>query len=49
MDVVATLRAAEADVLWAKLSRLCPLACATTAFDATLGEILADPTAGAPR
>lgn len=34
----------EADVLWAKLCRLCPIACATTAFDATLGEIREDPS-----
>jgi 2-dehydropantoate 2-reductase len=36
--------ATEADVLWAKLARLCPLACVTSAFDATLGEVLADPS-----
>lgn len=29
----------EADVLWAKLSRLAAIAATTTAFDATLGEI----------
>jgi len=36
--------ASEADVLWAKLCRLAPIACATTAFDATLGEIRTDPS-----
>lgn len=36
--------ASEADVLWAKLCRLAPIACATTAFDATLGEIRQDPS-----
>lgn len=36
--------ASEADVLWAKLCRLAPIACATTAFDATLGEIREDPS-----
>ncbi|WP_372790905.1 ketopantoate reductase family protein [Paraconexibacter sp.] len=36
--------ASEADVLWSKLARLNPIACATTAFDATLGEIREDPS-----
>ena len=36
--------ASEADVLWAKLCRLNPIACATTAFAATLGEIREDPS-----
>ena len=36
--------ASEADVLWSKLARLNPIACATTAFDATLGEIRQDPS-----
>lgn len=37
----------EADVLWAKLTRLNAIAATTTAFDATLGEIRADPEAAA--
>jgi 2-dehydropantoate 2-reductase len=36
--------APEAEVLWAKLCRLNPIACATTAFAATLGEIRDDPS-----
>ncbi|WP_158276610.1 ketopantoate reductase family protein [Paraconexibacter algicola] len=36
--------ASEADVLWSKLARLNAIACATTAFDATLGEIREDPS-----
>ena len=34
----------EADVLWGKLCRLAPIACATAAFDATLGEIRENPS-----
>jgi 2-dehydropantoate 2-reductase len=37
----------EADVLWRKLARLCPLALATAAFDAPLGAIREDPTQAA--
>lgn len=33
----------EALVMWSKLARLCPLALTTTAFDATIGELRADP------
>jgi 2-dehydropantoate 2-reductase len=33
----------EADVMWAKLVRINALACTTTAFDATVGEIRAHP------
>jgi 2-dehydropantoate 2-reductase len=33
----------EADVLWRKLARLCPLACTTSAADAPLGYIRSDP------
>ncbi|MGH2856170.1 MAG: ketopantoate reductase family protein [Solirubrobacteraceae bacterium] len=33
----------EAVVMWSKLARLCPLALTTSAFDATLGELRADP------
>jgi len=36
--------ASDADVLWSKLARLNAIACATTAFDATLGEIREDPS-----
>lgn len=36
--------ASEADVLWGKLCRLNPLACATTAFDAPVGAIRDDPS-----
>lgn len=36
--------ASEADVLWSKLARLNAIACATTAFDATLGELREDPS-----
>ncbi len=37
------LGADEADVMWSKLARLCPLALTTTAYDAPVGEIRADP------
>lgn len=37
----------EADLLWHKLSRLCPLALATTASGATLGEVREDAYAAA--
>lgn len=33
----------EAGVMWSKLARLCPLALATTAYDAPVGEIRSDP------
>jgi 2-dehydropantoate 2-reductase len=35
--------APEADVMWSKLARLCPLALTTTASDRSLGELRADP------
>jgi 2-dehydropantoate 2-reductase len=38
-DVEVVRGGAEADVLWAKLSRLAALALATTAFDAPLGDV----------
>jgi 2-dehydropantoate 2-reductase len=34
---------AEAQVMWSKLVRIAPLACMTSAYDATLGEIRAEP------
>lgn len=37
------LGAAEPDVMWSKLARLCPLALTTTASDRPLGELRADP------
>ncbi len=37
------LGADEAEVMWSKLARLCPLALTTTAYDAPVGEIRADP------
>jgi 2-dehydropantoate 2-reductase len=37
--------AAEADVLWGKLARLCGLALATAASDAPLGDVRADAVA----
>ncbi len=35
--------ASEAQVLWSKLVRLCPLACTTSAYDTLLGEIRSTP------
>ncbi|HME02193.1 MAG TPA: 2-dehydropantoate 2-reductase [Solirubrobacteraceae bacterium] len=37
-----TSAAAEAQVMWSKLVRLCALACVTSAYDELLGEIRAD-------
>jgi 2-dehydropantoate 2-reductase len=37
------LGAPEADVMWSKLARLCPLALTTTASDRQLGEVRSDP------
>lgn len=37
------LGAPEADVMWSKLARLCPLALTTTASDRQLGDVRADP------
>jgi 2-dehydropantoate 2-reductase len=35
--------ASEAQVMWSKLARLCPLACTTSAYDLPLGEIRSTP------
>lgn len=42
--IEATVGVSEARVLWAKLTRLCAIACTTTAFDRPVGEIRGDPT-----
>lgn len=39
----ARVCADEAQVMWSKLARLCPLALATTAYDGPIGEIRSDP------
>jgi 2-dehydropantoate 2-reductase len=41
--IPARVRQSEADVMWGKLVRLCALALTTTAHDAPLGAIRADP------
>jgi 2-dehydropantoate 2-reductase len=41
--IPAVVRDSEAEVLWRKLIRLCALACTTSAADAPLGYIRADP------
>ena len=42
-SVPARLRDSEAQILWSKLTRLCALACTTTAADRPIGLIRADP------
>jgi 2-dehydropantoate 2-reductase len=41
--ITAVVGHSEAEVLWGKLARLCPLACTTSAADAPLGYIRSDP------
>lgn len=41
--IPARTRGSEADVMWAKLVRLCPLALTTTAYDRPLGPIRSTP------
>lgn len=44
LNVRCLIKPSEADVLWGKLSRLCPIAAATAAFQLPLGEIRAVPS-----